>query len=90
MKETVGVFFFQKKGKAKVRLVIDARRSNCHFASPPSVDLLKGEGLAGIEIELPPDVEIGFQEAEDILQGVRASLGVSDVSDAFHRMIVVF
>ena len=69
-----------------MRLVIDARRSNCHFASPPSVDLSTGEGLACIEVELPPDVEIGSQEAEDILQGVRVSLGVSDVSDAFHRM----
>ena len=86
MKETVGVFFVQKNGKTKVRLVIDARRSNCHFAGPPSVDLLTGEGLAGIEVELPPDVEIGSQEAEDILQALRMSLGVSDVSDAFHTM----
>ena len=76
----------QKKGKSKVRLVIDAKLSNCNFASPPSVDYLTGEGLAGIEIELPPDVEIGSQEAGDILQSVRVSLGVSDVSDAFHRM----
>ena len=86
MKETVGVFFVQKNGKTKVRLVIDARRSNCLFASPPSVDLLTGEGLAGIEVELPPGVEIGSQEAEDILQAVLVSLGVSDVSDVFHRM----
>ena len=77
---------FRRKGKTKVRLVIDARRSNGHFASLPAVDLLTGGGLAGSELELPSDVEIGSQEAYDILQGVCVSLGVSDVSDAFHGM----
>ena len=66
--------------------VIDARRSNCHFAAPPSVDLLTGEGLSGIEVELPADIEAGTPEAETILNQVRVSLCVSDVSDAFHRM----
>ena len=85
-KEDVGIFFVAKKGKSKVRLVIDARRSNVHFASPPSVDLLTGEGLAGIEIELPAGVEANLPDCESMLQSVRVSLGVSDVSDAFHRM----
>ena len=29
--ETVGVFFVHKNGKTKLRIVIDARRSNCHI-----------------------------------------------------------
>ena len=85
-KEEVGIFFVAKKGKTKVRLVIDARRSNVHFASPPSVDLLTGEGLAGIEIELPAELDPHSDAAASLLEKVKVSLGVSDVSDAFHRM----
>ena len=65
---------------------IDARRSNVHFASPPSVDLITGEGLAGIEIELPAEFGPHSEAAASLLEKVKVSLGVSDVSDAFHRM----
>ena len=90
MKDKVGIFFVAKKGKTKVRLVIDARRSNCRFASPPSVDLLTGEGPSGIEVELPVDVEPDSAEAAEILEDVKVSLGVSDVSDAFYRMRIPY
>ena len=56
------------------------------FAAPTSEDLLTGEGLAGIEVELPAGVEAGTAAGDEMLERVQVSLGVSDVSDAFHRM----
>ena len=43
VKEEVGMFAVWKdKGRAQ-RLIIDARRANCHFAEPPPVSLMTSE-----------------------------------------------
>ncbi|CAK0899033.1 unnamed protein product, partial [Prorocentrum cordatum] len=48
-KERVEAFFVHEKN-GKLRLVVDCRRSNCHFQDPAPVSLLAGEGLAGLEL----------------------------------------
>lgn len=70
--EEVGVFFVYKKGREKMRMILDCRRSNTHFLSPPGVDLLSSEGLSRIEVHDPAGVEI--------------ALAMADVKDCFHRM----
>ena len=37
--EQVGMFFVQKSGKSKLRLILDARRVNQRFRAPPGVAL---------------------------------------------------
>ena len=48
--EQVGIFFVRKKG-GKLRLILDCRRSNCHFEEPEPVRLTTGEALSRLEIE---------------------------------------
>ncbi|CAK0855530.1 unnamed protein product, partial [Prorocentrum cordatum] len=50
VKETSGAFFVKRKDSL-LRLVFDARRSNCHFAPPPYTSLASGESLADLEGE---------------------------------------
>ena len=76
----VGVFAVAKKNGTQ-RLIIDARRVNRLFLPPPGVDLLTGEGLSRMEIEIEDDVSMHVT-----LGGLRINLGVADVSDCFHRM----
>ena len=47
--ETVGLFFVRKKS-GKLRLVFDARRSNCWFTDAKSVNLATGSCLGEIQI----------------------------------------
>ena len=47
----VGVFCVWKKGREKMRLILDCRRSNQLFKDPPYVALLTAEGLGSIEVE---------------------------------------
>ncbi|CAK0838221.1 unnamed protein product, partial [Prorocentrum cordatum] len=55
--------------------------------SPPGVDLVSGGGLSRIEREWPPgDGESG--EANAALAGLDTWLGVSDVKDCFHRLLL--
>eukprot|EP00974_Lingulodinium_polyedra_P061150 5898169-Lingulodinium_polyedra.AAC.1 len=49
---SIGVFFVLKKYQYHLRMILDARRSNCYFSSPPKVELLTSEGL-GRQL-LPP------------------------------------
>ena len=58
-----------------MRMVLDCRRSNQRFVSPPGVELLSTEGLGRIE----------FDEASDDLPPI--FLGKADVRDCFHRML---
>ena len=37
MEETVGIFFVWKKGRQKMRVILDARRTNRRFLPSPSV-----------------------------------------------------
>ncbi|CAK0798609.1 unnamed protein product [Prorocentrum cordatum] len=74
-REDVGIFFAPKKSD-QLRLIIDARRSNLHFTSPPGASLVPAEGFARVEVggvECGGQPDLGF------------TLGTSDISDAFHR-----
>ena len=75
-REEVGVFFVAKKSD-QLRMIVDARRSNLHFTSPPGVALVTAEGLARVEVEFDGATECGAGEG--------FTLGTSDISDAFHR-----
>ena len=76
-KEKVGVFFVWKKGREKMRLILDCRAANRHFVLPPSTELLSSEGFARIEAEL---------DGGPGLEALRMHLGIADVKDCFHRM----
>ena len=49
-REIVAVFFVAKKLN-RLRMIIDARRSNCHFADPHYVQLATGDSLGRLEFE---------------------------------------
>ena len=87
-KEFVGVFFVWKKGRLKMRLILDGRRPNRRFRRPPKARLCTSEGLAEIEVELPADVDPLSPEGVALLRALGLGLGVADVADCFHRMIM--
>ncbi len=72
-REHVGIFFVWKKGRERMRMILDCRRSNQAFVDPPGVSLLTAEGLANIEI-------VG-----DAVDGTKIHLGGADIKDCFHR-----
>ncbi|CAK0824647.1 unnamed protein product, partial [Prorocentrum cordatum] len=74
-KEFAGVFFAWKKERASTRMVLDCRRSNQRFVTPPGVELLPTEGLGRIECD-----------AEQTSTSP-IFLGKADVKDCFHRMM---
>ena len=76
----IGVFAVAKKNGTQ-RLILDCRPANRLFVAPPGVDLLTGEGLARLEIDLDCDFSIA-----EALEYLRLALGVADVSDCFHRL----
>ena len=47
--ETVGLFFVKKKG-GKLRMILDCRRSNCHFTTPKDIKLATGESMSRMEL----------------------------------------
>jgi len=67
-KERATVFFVKKKS-GKLRLVVDARRSNRRFRDPPGVELATAESLGMIEVD--DDTEV--------------FISTGDVRDAFYR-----
>ena len=71
--EEVGVFFVWRKGRERMRMILDCRRANQAFVEPPGINLLTAEGLANIE--LPSDGE----------EPVSIFLGAGDIKDCFHR-----
>ena len=54
-KERVGLFCVRKADGLKLRLIVDARRTNERFKVPPGVSLITGEGLSHFEVDA--DVE---------------------------------
>jgi len=62
--EKVGLFFVRKKS-GKLRLVIDARRSNCWFRESDSVDLATGTSLGEIHVEPGDTMYIGHVDICD-------------------------
>ena len=69
--EFVECFFVAKKN-GKLRLVIDARRANCHFADPSYTYLCTGDGLSRIELE----------------PGESVCVSASDLKDAFYHILL--
>ena len=67
--EEIGIFFVSKKN-GRLRLIIDARKSNCHFADPAHVQLVTGDGLGNIEVE----------------EGVDLMICSADLKDAFYHL----
>ena len=64
--EQVGFFFVTKK-YGKLRLVIDARRSNCWFRLPAHVDLCTRSSFSGLELEQGQDLYFGHFDIYDAL-----------------------
>lgn len=80
----VGVFFVWKSSKTKLRMITDARRANACFHDPPGVNLMTGEGIGRIEVELDGATWM----TEEVADALRVFVGLSDVRDCFHRMRV--
>ncbi|CAK0838915.1 unnamed protein product [Prorocentrum cordatum] len=76
-KSVFGLFLVKKRDGARLRLIVDCRRSNALFRPSPGVDLLSGEGLGRVEMPVMEDSSFA---------GLGAVLGVGDVADCFHRM----
>ena len=55
-RERASLFFVKKPKKEKLRAIVDTRRANHRFRSPPSVALCTSEGLT--RIELNPEIDI--------------------------------
>eukprot|EP00438_Fugacium_kawagutii_P016537 Skav227298 [mRNA] locus=scaffold2645:95140:99516:- [translate_table: standard] len=80
----VGVFFVWKSSRTKLRMITDARRANACFHDPPGVNLMTGEGIGRIEVEL----EGATWMTEEVADALSIFVGLSDVRDCFHRMRV--
>ncbi|CAE7797631.1 unnamed protein product [Symbiodinium sp. CCMP2592] len=77
--EEIAVFFVSKKN-GMLRMIIDARRSNCHFRDPDYVQLCTGEALGKLELDpggglmLPPvDASVDTRRLEARLFALAAS-----------------
>jgi len=79
--ESIGLFFVYKKDKVQRRMILDARRSNCHFGTPPGVDLLTSEGLGDIEI----DTTCTTEHNENFFE---LTVSTADIDNCFHRYIM--
>eukprot|EP00959_Pyramimonas_sp_CCMP1952_P354344 7423212-Pyramimonas_sp.AAC.1 len=75
--ERIGIFFVWKSNRTRLRLIIDARRSNCWFRVPPGVRSCTSGAFANVEIG--DGVLAG-------LEGIRLHLGMADAKDCFHRL----
>ena len=84
--EDVGIFCVWKKGRERLRLILDARRSNQWFRRPPSVDLISAEGLSSIELDVDPGEELDDETVAELGKALSVTAGVADVKDAFHRL----
>ena len=69
------------------RLIVDVRRANECFQALSGGLLLSPEGLARMEVELPPDAPLGSGRAADLLSD-DLLIGLSDVSNCFHGLRV--
>lgn len=63
-------FFCVTKKSGKLRLMVDARRSNACFKEPDHVELATGEGLGALEIAA----------------GCKVTIGMADLKDAFYHL----
>ncbi|CAK9013053.1 Reverse transcriptase domain-containing protein, partial [Durusdinium trenchii] len=58
-------FFCVTKKSGKLRLIVDARRSNAHFEEPSHVSLTTGDGLGALEFERDAQVTIAQADLKD-------------------------
>ena len=86
--EEIGLFTVWKSDKTSQRLIVDARRSNCHFKPPPGVELLSSEGFGRVEVELPSSMQIQDDLGQAWLRDLVVRFGGADVKDCFHRFFV--
>lgn len=63
-REQIGLFFVTKKS-GKLRLIVDARRSNAHFGEPSYVSLATGDSLGNLEFESGQEVTIAMADLKD-------------------------
>jgi hypothetical protein len=75
-KERVGVFFVRKKD-GKLRLIIDARRTNQRFRTPPGVALSSAEAFSDVECEPGQKVFISTTDVENCFYKMRISKELS-------------
>ena len=64
------VAYFVWKNSGKQRLIIDARRANCHFSAPPKTRLASGDSFSRIAATA----------------GLAIELGQTDIQDAFYQI----
>ena len=69
-------------------MIIDGRRGNARLSPPPHVDLASPETFASIEIEVPDSYSRDKAGARDFLASCGISIGVADISDCFHRLVI--
>ena len=86
VREEVGLFFVWKKDRHKMRMILDCRRSNARFVAPPHVSLVTAEGLGNLEVDAGEAETLAAESME--LDGVALSVGIADVKDAFHRLLM--
>ena len=76
----MGVFFVWKKGREKMRVILDARRTNRRFIPSPPVSLVTAEGFAGIGIDGDGGGDAHAAVSADF------SLAIADVQNCFHYL----
>ena len=76
---------FGRKHDGRIRMIIDARRSNRMFRPPPGVDLCTAEGLSRTEVVLPAGVMPWSAEGKKKIAEVGLCMGLADVDNCFHR-----
>ena len=79
----IGTFFVWKKGREKMRLILDAREASRIFRDPPGVQLLSAEGLASFQVESSGVPAVGLP---DSLASLMLHFQTADVDNCFHRL----
>ena len=69
-----------------MRLILDCRRANAWFSRPPHTALLTSEGLGNLEVDTSDGDTMEAEAAT--LEDVAFSIGIADVRDAFHRLLM--
>ncbi|CAK0851827.1 unnamed protein product, partial [Prorocentrum cordatum] len=82
----VGLFFVEKDGGQRLRLILDARPANLLFEPPPGVSLLSAEGLSRVEVALPDGLGPWGEGAERLLGSYSLRVGLADVKGCFRRL----
>ena len=66
-------------------MIVDCRKTNILFHTPPGVELITGEGLSGIELGEDFWDEPWAPEENATFTEKSTAMGVADVSDCYHR-----